>query len=554
MHPPQFRWTSRPRNVLAVVTLGVLCTFSPAGAGRQRSHVDVLIRAGLVVDGTGSRPSVADVGISGDRIVFVGDATRAGMTAASTVNAQGLVVVPGFIDPHAHVMGDLSSNDRARRVNAPYLMQGVTTTITGNDGGGPVDVGGILTRWVRDSIGTNAALYIGFGSLRERFLRMSSAPPSERQLDSMRALVRRAMQDGALGLSTGLYYAPQSYSTTEEVIALARETAPNGVYDSHLRDESSYTIGLLGAVAEALRIGREAGVAVNISHIKALGVDVWGKSDSVIAMIRAARASGQRVTADQYPYPASGSSVGASLLPRWAEIGGDDSLRRRVADAPTRARLEADMTENLRRRGGADAILITEHSRGDIVGKTLAEIARVRNETPIQAAIEIVTTGDASIASFNMQEPDIVNFMKQDFVMTGSDGSDGHPRKYGTFPRKFHDYVFGKKVMSFEEAVRHSSAMAAQTFGLTGRGQIREGFFADVAVIDTARFAEQATYQEPERLATGVRYVWVNGVLAVEGGRLTGALGGRALRRGAASGETRPGTARGSAPSTRASR
>jgi N-acyl-D-aspartate/D-glutamate deacylase len=421
-------------------------------------------------------------------------------------------------------------------------LQGVTTTITGNDGGGPVDVGATLTNWQRSGIGTNAALFVGFGSLRAKLLGASSGAPSPTQLDSMRALVSRAMADGALGMSAGLYYAPQSYASTEEVIVLAKVTAPDGVYDTHLRDESSYSIGLIGAVMEALRIGGEAGVAVNISHIKALGIDVWGQSDSVIALVRSARAAGQRVTADQYPYTASGSSVGASLLPRWAEAGGRDSLRRRVQDPVMRSRLEKEMTENLRRRGGADAILITDQSRKDLVGKNLAEIARAKGVTPIAAAVDIIMSGGASIASFNMQEPDIVNFMRQDFVMTGSDGSDGHPRKYGTYPRKFHDYVLGKpigeprrsvlgKVLSFEAAVRQSSSLPAETFGLAKRGQLREGFFADIAVIDTARYAEQATYEDPTRLATGVRFVWVNGVLAVEEGRATGALAGRALRR-----------------------
>jgi N-acyl-D-aspartate/D-glutamate deacylase len=527
------------------VAIIALATRPGATLAQAAVSVDVVVRGGLVVDGTGAPGRVTDVGIRGDRIVFIGAAATKRVLAKQSIDARGLVVVPGFIDPHAHVMGDLASPNHDRRVNAAYLMQGVTTTITGNDGGGPVDVGTTLAAWDKAGIGTNAAAFVGFGSVRQRLLGMSASAPSATQLDSMRTLVRRAMTAGALGMSTGLYYAPQSYASTEEVIALAKETAPDGVYDSHLRDESSYTIGLLGAVMEALRIGKEAGVAVNISHIKALGVDVWGMSDSVIALVRAAKRAGQRVTADQYPYTASGSSVGASLLPRWAEAGGRDSLRRRVADSVTHTRLEAEMLENLRRRGGAEALLITQRSRTEYVGKTLAEIARAKGESPIQAALEIILTGDASVASFNMQESDIANFMRQDFVMTGSDGSDGHPRKYGTFPRKFHTYVFGKleaagrqsgppagsRVLSLEAAVHQSSGLAAQTFGLTERGLIREGYFADVTVIDTAHFADQSTYQEPERLAMGVRFVWVNGTLAVSDGRPTGVLAGRALRR-----------------------
>jgi N-acyl-D-aspartate/D-glutamate deacylase len=224
-----------------------------------------------------------------------------------------------------------------------------------------------------------------------------------------------------------------------------------------------------------------------------------------------------------------------------------------VADPGTRARLESEMTENLRRRGGPGALLITEQARTDIAGKTLAEIAKARGATPIHAAIDIILTGDASVASFNMQEQDIVTFMRQDFVMTGSDGSDGHPRKYGTYPRKFRDYVFGTRhpspgpldsstgtrpgggsVLSFEAAVHQSSALPAQALGIAQRGLLRQGYFADVVVIDTAQYAEVATYQIPDRLATGVRYAWVNGVLAVDGGRVTDALAGRALRRSAA--------------------
>lgn len=505
-----------------------------------QGNLDVLIRGGTLVDGTGAPRRIADVGLRGDRIAFVGDAARANVRATRTVDATGMLVVPGFIDPHAHVLGDLGSEDRDRRANAAYLMQGVTTTVTGNDGGGPVDVGATFERYERAGIGTNAAFFIGFGSLRQRLLGPSSAAASPAQLDSMRALVRRAMADGALGLSSGLYYAPQSYAQTDEVVAVARETAPNGVYDSHIRDESSYSIGLVGAVAEAIRIGREAGVAVNISHIKALGRDVWGQSDTVVRLIRAARAAGQRVTADQYPYTASGTSVSAALLPRWAEAGGRDSLRRRAADPATRARLEREMEVNLQRRGGAESILITDQSRREFVGKNLAQIARERGTTPIQAALDIILTGGAGVASFNMQEPDIERFMKEDFVMTGSDGSDGHPRKFGTYPRFFREYVWGKRVMPLEAAVHRSSGRVAAAFGIAERGVIREGFFADVVVLDSARYAPQATYEQPERLATGVRHVWVNGALAVDDGHVTAALAGRAIRRGGAGGAGAP--------------
>ena len=254
---------------------------APAGAAQQP---DVLLRGGTIVDGTGAPARTGDVAITGDRITFVGDAARERVTARRVIDARGLFVAPGFIDPHTHTLEDLRDASRDRRQNAGYLMQGVTTVIAGNDGGGPLEVGETLDRFVRDSIGTNAALYVGFGSVRSKVLGMSSSAADDAQLARMRAMVAKGMDDGALGLSTGLYYAPQSYSSTEEVVALAREAASRGgVYDSHLRDESSYTVGLVGAVAEALRIGREGGLPVHIAHVKALGTDVWGRSDTVIA-------------------------------------------------------------------------------------------------------------------------------------------------------------------------------------------------------------------------------------------------------------------------------
>ena len=389
---------------------------TPAEA--QGTPADLLIRNGRVLDGTGTAARTADVAITGDRITFVGDAARANVTARRTIDARGLIVAPGFIDPHTHALEDLNSADPKRRSNVNYLMQGVTTVITGNDGGGPYEVGRTLAQWKSQGIGSNGVLLVGYGSVRRTVMGMSDGRATAVQLDSMRSLVDKAMREGAFGMSAGLYYAPQSYGTTEEVIEVAKVAARyGGIYDTHMRDESSYSIGLLGAIREAIRVGKEAGLPVNISHIKALGVDVWGRSDSAIAIIEAARASGGKpVTADQYPYTASAWSVGASLLPRWAEVGGRDSLRARVADAPTRARLVTDMTENLRRRGGADALLISSTRDTSILGRTLAQVAAAREVAPVEAAIQIVLNGDASVASFNMNEKDIEAFMRQPWV------------------------------------------------------------------------------------------------------------------------------------------
>jgi N-acyl-D-amino-acid deacylase len=520
--PPLGRARRRARlgPAASVIALLVLTASSGIRAlAAQGAPADLLIRNGRLIDGTGAAGRTADVAITGDRITFVGDAARANVTAQRTIDARGLIVAPGFIDPHTHALEDLNSTDPKRRANVNFLMQGVTTVITGNDGGGPFEVGRTLERWKAQGIGSNGALLVGYGSVRQNVMRQTDARAVGPQLDSMRALVDKAMREGALGMSSGLYYAPQNYGTTEEVIELAKVAARHGgIYDSHMRDESSYSIGLLGAIREAMRIGREAGMPVNISHIKALGVDVWGKSDSAIALVEAARAAGQKVTADQYPYTASGSSVGASLLPRWAEVGGGDSLRARIADPATRARLVTDMTENLRRRGGAESLLMTSTRDSTILGKTLAQVATARGIPPVEAAIQIILNGGSSVASFNMNEKDIEAFMRRPWVMTGSDGSGGHPRKYGTFPKKWAEYVREKKVMTPEAFVRQSSALTAETFGIKDRGVIAQGKFADVVVFDEGTFRDRATYQKPTELATGMKYVIVNGKVAVDDG------------------------------------
>ena len=524
------------RGVRSVAAVGIVLTglfVSSARALRaQAAPADLLIRNGRVIDGTGAAARNTDVAITGDRITFVGDAARANVTAKRTIDARGLIVAPGFIDPHTHALEDLSSNDPKRRANVNYLMQGVTTVITGNDGGGPYEVARTLAKWRNDGIGSNGALLVGYGSVRQAVMRMSDVKAEGAQLDSMRALVDKGMREGALGMSTGLYYAPQSYATTEEVIEMAKVAAKyGGIYDTHLRDESSYTIGLLAAIREAIRIGHDAGSPAHISHIKALGTDVWGRSDSAIAIIEAAQKAGDKVSANQYPYTASGSSVGASLLPRWAEVGGRDSLRARVADPATKARLVTDMTENLRRRGGAKSLLISSTRDTSILGRTLEDIARARDMSPVEAAIQIIVAGDASVASFNMDEKDIVAFMRRPWVMTGSDGSSGHPRKYGTFPKKWSEYVRAKKVLTPEAFVRQSSSLTAETFGIKDRGVLAKGKFADVVVFDDATFKDQATYQKPTELATGMKYVIVNGKVAVDGGAYTGITPGVGITR-----------------------
>jgi N-acyl-D-amino-acid deacylase len=493
----------------------------------QQPALDLLIRGGIVMDGTGAEPVVLDIGIKGDRIEFMGDSRAARVTATRTIEAAGLIVAPGFIDPHTHALEDL--NNPERKANLAFLTQGVTTVITGNDGGGPISPASVFDVWQKQGIGTNAALLVGQGTVRRAVMNMTDAKPSKEQLDRMRAMIGEAMDGGAIGMSTGLYYAPGSYATTEEVIELAKiAAAKDGIYDSHMRDESSYTIGLMGSIEETIRIGREARIPVHISHIKALGTDVWGKSADVIQRIQRARASGVEITADQYPYLASGTSVSASLLPRWAEVGGREELLKRIADPPTRARLVKEMEDNLRRRGGANSLLVVG---GQYLGKRLDAIAKEMNKSPIDAALDIISKGGASVASFNMNDKDIDAFMKQDWVMTGSDGSGGHPRKYGTFPRKIREYVLNKKIISMPFAIRSSTSLTAEAFRIKDRGRLTPGYFADIVVFDEKTINDKSTYEQPELPAVGIRYVIVNGKIAMDDGKFTGTLAGRPVRR-----------------------
>jgi N-acyl-D-amino-acid deacylase len=495
--------------------------------------VDVLIRNGTVYDGSGTPGRVTDVGVRGDRIVFIGDGSR--MRAGRTIDARGLIVAPGFIDPHTHVLaGAPSTNERERRAESA-LMQGITTVTIGPDGRGPYNVAQVMADWDRLGAGTNLYNLVGFGAVRGAVMGNSSAKATPAQIDSMRKLIDKAMREGAYGVGGGLFYAPQSYSSTEEVIAVVSAAKPyGGVYDSHQRDESSYTIGLLNSVRECIRIGRESGLTTNIGHVKALGVDVWGYSDSVLRLMREARAQGQMVVADQYPWTASGTGLSAALLPRWAQAGGGDSLRARIADAATRERILTEMRDNLRRRGGDSTLLLINGNAAarPYIGKTLKQVAAEKGKPAVETALEMIRDGlDMGVASFNMTERDIETFMKDPFVMTSSDGSGGHPRLFGTYPRKIRRYVLDKPVITMERMIQSASQQVAEVYGIRERGSIRQGYFADVIVFDPATIRERATYVEPELLSQGMRWVLVNGKFAVDQAQPTGVMAGRGLRK-----------------------
>ncbi|MBS0393925.1 MAG: amidohydrolase family protein [Proteobacteria bacterium] len=496
---------------------------------------DILIHGGTLVDGSADPPRNADVVIAGDRILYVGPDAASRYRSRRTVDAAGRIVAPGFIDPHSHP-DEFLDPARGDRLVLPWLMQGVTTLVVGVDGGGTPgfgnDVRGFLSEISRRPTGPNVATYVGFGAVRHAVLGDASRGPSAAELERMRALVARGMCDGALGLSTGLFYPPQSFATTEEVIALAREAGTRGGrYDSHLRDESSYSVGLVAAVQEALRIGREAGLPVHIAHIKALGVDVQGLAPRLVDLIDSARRDGLDVTADQYPWDASGTSLEAALVPRWAFDGGRLRMLQRLDAPESRESLRKAMSENLRRRGGAESLLLIAPGE-QWSGQRLAVVAARWSIDPVDAAARIMRSrsSDTDAISFNMADDDIDAFMRQPWVVTSTDGSQGHPRMYATFPRKYSRYVLERHVLTLAEFVNRSTGRTAEALGLTHRGFLRAGDYADVVVFDPDRFRPAADYLHPRRLSQGVATLIVNGQIAIDQGRVTRLRAGRPLR------------------------
>jgi len=495
---------------------------------QEKPTYTILIKGAQVLDGLGNEAILTDLAILEDKIGFIGDSEAAGIQAEKVIDASGYILSPGFVDVHTHSLGDLLSTSKNSNLN--YLMQGVTTVVTGNDGGGPLNIGETLAHFDQQGIGTNAVLLTGQGSLRKKVMGMSDAEPSPDQMKEMKKQLIQAMDEGAFGMSTGLYYTPGNFAKTEEVVELAKVVAERGgIYDSHIRDESSYSLGLEASVQEVIEIARQSGIRANISHIKALGVDVWGQSEQIVALIEKARQEGLQITADQYPYRASGTNLANALVSRWVFA---EDFKANMNNPELLPRIREEMKDNLRRRGGADALLFTEAIKPELYGKTLQEVADLRKEPVMTAAIDIIMNGGSGVASFNMNPEDIARFMKQSWVMTSSDGSTGHPRKYGSFPKKIREYVLEKGVLSLEEMVLKSSSLPASTFQIPQRGVIQEGYYADLILFKPEEVRDEANFQEPEKLAKGMHYVIVNGKIVVEAGEYRGTLAGKALRWG----------------------
>lgn len=525
--------TARLRRFLLLLPL--VLSAAPLAA-QDAERFDLLIRGGRVVDGTGNPWLRADVAVRGDRIARIGHLPDA--DADRILDAGGLVVAPGFVDPHTHAVRGIFDVPTADN----YLLQGVTTLTEGNDGSSPWPIGEHLARIADAGVSPNWAVFAGQGTIRRTVMGSDDREPTRDELDRMRALVAQAMEEGAFGLSTGLFYVPGSFTAAEEVIALSAVAAGyGGIYISHMRDEA---LGLLDSVRETIRIGAEAGIPVQITHHKALGRGAWGRSADSLALVDAARARGIDVTIDQYPYTASQTSITA-VVPQWAQAGGTQALIARLQDPETRRRIREEIVHRIEHdRGGGDpanvVIGLCAWDRS-LEGKSLADVLAGRGveATLAHAAdlvMEIVENGGARAIYHAMDEGDVERIMRHPATAVGSDGGVSvfgagvpHPREYGTFARVLGRYVRERGVLTLEEAVRKMSGATAARLGLQDRGLLREGFFADVAVFDPGRIIDRATFEDPHRYADGVEYVLVNGVLVVDGGAHTGARPGRVL-------------------------
>lgn len=563
------------RHPLLLGLLAALALALPAHA----QQYDVLIRGGRVLDGTGNPWMAADVGIRDGRIAGLGDLSAA--SALRVIDATGRYVAPGFIDIHSHAddgsaMPERGSahirTDRIERKAMPNVVaMGVTTAVVNHDGRSPWPIARQRERIERQGIGANVMLMAGHGQIRREVMDDDvRRPATDEEIERMRALARQAIAEGAVGLSAGLEYNPGRWSTTDEVAAIVEEFAAiDGVYISHERAEgadpmwfwpSRHAPGaptLIDAVQETIEIGRRTGVKVVASHIKAKGAHWWGTSGTIIQLIERARAEGVRVWADQYPYPTSGSDGSTTLIPSWAtrddeaesrEDARDPAvmLRLALADPAVAADVRTDIAHEIRRRGGADRVVVFEYPDPGIVGLSVADVRRVWDlPTYIDAAIELQFRGDPErrgggrLRGFSMSEEDVEAYAAMPWVATASDGglavpSDTrsvHPRYYGTFPRKIAHYARDRGVLSVEDAIRSMTSLPAHLMGLRDRGMIREGYVADLVVFDLDSLEDRTTFFEPHQYPGGIEHVIVGGEFVIDGGEHTWALAGRVLTR-----------------------
>jgi len=514
------------RFVLVLLCLpGLLC-----------AQFDVLITNGKIVDGSGNPWFYGDVGIRGDSIAAIGNLKTA--TAAEKIDAHGLVTAPGFIDIHSHGRRGIFDVPTAEN----YLREGVTTFVEGPDGSSPVPLAPFLAKVAATPISVNMASFVGHGSIREAVMGLVDRKSTPEEVEKMKALARQAMLDGAVGLSTGLFYVPGNYANTEEVIEIAKVVGVmGGFHQSHMREETDH---VLDSVKETIRIGEEGGLPTQVTHHKIIGSANWGASVATLKLIDEARARGVDVTLDQYPYTASSTGI-AALFPQWSQAGGHAALVERLNATASREKIRNEIITNIRDgRGGGDPKNIVIARCGfdaSLAGKNLAELTTARgvavsNESAADTAIELIRKGSCSAVYHAIGEEDVERIMRSPYTMIASDGEipvfgvdAPHPRSYATFSRVLAVYVREKHVLTLEDAVRKMSGMPAERLKFFDRGMLRPGMKADVVVFDPATVSDKSTFEKPHQYSTGFEDVLVNGKAVLKAGKVTAERPGRVL-------------------------
>ena len=515
----------------------LLCAFTALSAA---ADYDILIRNARVVDGTGNPWYRADVAIRDGKIAAIGN--LGGAQAARVVDARERVLSPGFIDVHTHVEGVVEKIPGGDN----FLMDGVTSIVTGNCGGSAADLGEFFKRLDGAGLGLNVASLYGHNTVRSRVMGTANRPATPEEIAKMQGLVEQAMRDGAVGFSTGLIYIPGTYSNSDEVVALAKAAAKHGgVYSSHMRDEGAR---VLDAIEEALRVGREAGMRVELSHFKIDNRRLWGASEKSLALVEKARREGVDVVVDQYPYDHSSTNLGITL-PSWALADGREKVEERLKDPPTRARIAREMEKKVKELGHKDysyAIVASCRFDPSIEGKNISEINRLKGrkhriKDEIQTILDLQQQGGAQMVYHSMGNKDVERIMRYPNTAVASDGGirelgSGvpHPRSYGTNARVLAEYVRRRNILTLEDAVRRMTSLPARTFAFHDRGLLREGYRADLLLFDPAKVEDKATYQKPHQFSEGFDLVIVNGKVAVEEGKPTGVRSGQVIRGGGA--------------------
>ena len=497
---------------------------------------DIVIANGKIIDGTGNSWYYGDLAIKDGKIAVIGKLNN--VTASKVINAKGLIVAPGFIDVHGHIENGVFENPTADN----YIYDGVTTVITGNCGGSADDLKRFF--WRLDSMKTsiNVASLVGHNTVRRLVMGLDNRLATADEQKKMEELVAQAMKDGAVGLSTGLIYLPGMYSNTEEVIGLAKSAANyNGIYASHIRNEEN---GVKDAINEAINIGKNANIPVQISHFKVSGPANWGRSKETLPLIEAARREGYDVTIDQYPYSASSTNLGIRL-PDWVQAGGSDSLKKRINDPVMHKQIIDEMLEMQKKykyKNYSYAYVANHGADTTLNGKNISEINKLKGRKgkmkyEAETILDMMLAGGAQMVYHSMNEDDVRYFIKYPFNMIGADGGVvvfgkgmPHPRAYGTNARVLAKYVRDEKLVSLEEMIRRMTSLAAQKFQLKDRGLIKEGMAADIVIFDLNEVADKATFEQPHQFSAGFHYVLVNGQLAIDDGKHTGIKSGTTLK------------------------